>query len=99
MQQGILCRSLTPKRHRQLRVKDLPKVPTWRLERNSNPTLRTKGVESTNEPPLPTSIGLYLVSSSSCTSASLSLLPNLTSSNTVVHNVRPARPHNAPARA
>src|SRR6218665_2420070 len=23
--------------HRQLRVKDLPKVPTWRLERNSNP--------------------------------------------------------------
>src|SRR6218665_2915414 len=33
----ILCRSFTPKRHRQLRVKDLPKVPTWRLERNSNP--------------------------------------------------------------
>ena len=27
----ILCRSLTPKRHRQLRVKDLSKVPTWRL--------------------------------------------------------------------
>jgi len=26
----ILCRSFTPKRHRQLRVKDLPKVPTWR---------------------------------------------------------------------
>src|SRR6218665_1444388 len=25
------------KRHRQLRVKDLPKVPTWRLERYSNP--------------------------------------------------------------
>ena len=24
----ILCRSFTPKRHRQLRVKDLPKVPT-----------------------------------------------------------------------
>ena|SRR6218665_1143770 len=23
--------------HRQLRVKDLPKVPTWRLERDSNP--------------------------------------------------------------
>src|SRR6218665_2352577 len=28
----ILCRSFTPKRHRQLRVKDLPKVPTWTLE-------------------------------------------------------------------
>ena len=24
-------------RHRQLQVKDLPKVPTWRLERDSNP--------------------------------------------------------------
>src|SRR6218665_1460457 len=23
------CQSLKPKRHRQLRVKDLPKVPTW----------------------------------------------------------------------
>src|SRR6218665_1657112 len=33
----ILCRSVTPKRHRQLRVKDLPKVPTRRLERDSNP--------------------------------------------------------------
>src|SRR6218665_2247552 len=33
----ILCRSFTPKRHRQLQVKDLPKVPTWRLERDSNP--------------------------------------------------------------
>ena len=33
----ILCRSFTPKRHRQLWVKDLPKVPTWRLERESNP--------------------------------------------------------------
>ena len=33
----ILCRSFTPKRHRQLSVKDLPKVPTWRLERESNP--------------------------------------------------------------
>src|SRR6218665_1799191 len=28
-----LCRIITPKRHRQLRVKDLPKVTTWRLER------------------------------------------------------------------
>jgi len=32
----ILCRSFTPKRHhRQLRVKDLPKVSTWQLERDS----------------------------------------------------------------
>src|SRR6218665_195861 len=39
----ILCRSFTPKRYRQLRVKDLPKVHTctWRLEWDSNkaPTL------------------------------------------------------------
>src|SRR6218665_1740321 len=27
-------RSLTPKRHRQLRVKDLPKVPSWQLKRD-----------------------------------------------------------------
>ena len=33
----ILCRSFMPKRHRQLQVKDLSKVPTWRLERDSNP--------------------------------------------------------------
>jgi len=33
----MLCQSFTPKRHRQLRVKDLPKVPTWRPERDSNP--------------------------------------------------------------
>src|SRR6218665_3934331 len=32
----ILCRSFTPKRHRQLRVKDWSKVPAWRLERDSN---------------------------------------------------------------
>src|SRR6218665_119786 len=31
----ILCRSFT--HHKQLRMKDLPKVPTWRLERDSNP--------------------------------------------------------------
>jgi len=29
-----LCRSFTPKRHRQLRVKDLPKVPIWWLDSN-----------------------------------------------------------------
>ena len=33
----ILCRNFTPKRHRQLWVKDLPKVPTWRLEQESKP--------------------------------------------------------------
>jgi|SRR6218665_1752882 len=33
----ILCWNFTPKRHRQLRVKDLPKVPTWQLERDLNP--------------------------------------------------------------
>src|SRR6218665_2955501 len=33
----ILCRSFKPNRHRQLRVKDLPKVPTWQIERDSNP--------------------------------------------------------------
>src|SRR6218665_363671 len=33
----ILCQSFTTKRHRQLQVKDLLKVPTWRLERDSNP--------------------------------------------------------------
>ena len=27
----------TPKRYRQLQVKDLPKIPTWRLEQDSNP--------------------------------------------------------------
>jgi len=33
----ILCRNFTPKHHRQLWVKNLPKVPTWRLQRESNP--------------------------------------------------------------
>src|SRR6218665_2309254 len=32
-----LCRSLTPECHRQLRLKDLPKVSKWLLEWNSNP--------------------------------------------------------------
>src|SRR6218665_589634 len=50
----ILCRSFTPKRNRQLRVKDLPKVPTWRLERIRTPTLRLKGFDYTNAPPRPT---------------------------------------------
>ena len=34
---SILCRGFTLKYHSQLRVKDLPKVPTWRLEQDSNP--------------------------------------------------------------
>src|SRR6218665_3000378 len=33
----ILYRSFTLKRHRQLQVKDLPKVPTWWLEWELNP--------------------------------------------------------------
>src|SRR6218665_3110904 len=44
----ILCRISHPRRHRQLRVKDLPKVPTWRLERDSN--LRPFGRNSPNLP-------------------------------------------------
>jgi len=44
----ILCRSFTPKRHRQLRMKDLPKVPMWRLERDSN--LRPFGRKASNLP-------------------------------------------------
>src|SRR6218665_1291405 len=42
----ILCRSFTPKRNMQLRVKDLPKVYMWRLERDSNP--RPFGRKATN---------------------------------------------------
>src|SRR6218665_1012380 len=44
----ILCWSFTSRRHRQLRVKDLPKVPTWRLERDSNP--RPFGQKASNLP-------------------------------------------------
>src|SRR6218665_682621 len=33
----MLCRGFTLKLHGKLRVKDLPKIPTWRLERDSNP--------------------------------------------------------------
>src|SRR6218665_2341485 len=39
-------RSFTPKIHRQQRVKDLLKVPTWWLERDSNP--RPFGRKATN---------------------------------------------------
>jgi len=33
----ILCQSFTPNHHRQLQVKDLLRVPTWWLERDSKP--------------------------------------------------------------
>ena len=43
-----------PEAHRQLLVKDLLKVPTWRLERESEPTtLRLKVIVSTKAPPRP----------------------------------------------
>src|SRR6218665_2082605 len=49
-----LCRSFRPKRHRHLRVKDLPKDPMWQLERDSNPRpFGQKREESTNESPCP----------------------------------------------
>ena len=43
-----LCQSFTQKRHRQLRVKDLLKVPTWWLGRDSNP--QPFGQKATNLP-------------------------------------------------
>src|SRR6218665_2839332 len=36
----------TQKRHRQLQVKDLPKVPTWRLGQDSNPRPSGRKVSS-----------------------------------------------------
>src|SRR6218665_2087838 len=47
-----LCRSFTPKRYRQLRVKDLRWIHVQgpKVEFEST-TLRTKGDESTNKPP------------------------------------------------
>src|SRR6218665_87861 len=50
----ILCRSFMPKHHRQLRVKDLPKVPTRWLKRNSNPRPFGRMVWTLNAPPHPT---------------------------------------------
>ena len=44
----IPYRSFTPKRQRQLLVKDFPKVPKWRLERASNP--RPFGRKAANLP-------------------------------------------------
>src|SRR6218665_4198193 len=37
-----------PKRYRQLQVKDFPEVPTWRLERDSNP--RPSGRTASSQP-------------------------------------------------
>jgi len=42
------CRSFMPKRLRQLRVKDLPKVPTWRLKRDLNS--KPLGWKASNQP-------------------------------------------------
>src|SRR6218665_1147072 len=39
-QQLTLCRSLNAEALQQLQVKDLQKVPTWRLERDSSPIRR-----------------------------------------------------------
>src|SRR6218665_737242 len=44
----IVRRSFTPKRHRQLRVKNLQKVPTGWLEQDSNP--QPFGRNATNLP-------------------------------------------------
>src|SRR6218665_583508 len=44
----MLCWSFTLRHHRQLRVKDLPKVPTWRPEWDLNP--RPFGRKATNLP-------------------------------------------------
>jgi len=45
---GLLCRSFTPRRHRQLRVKNLPKVPMWWQERDSN--TRPSGRQLSTQP-------------------------------------------------
>jgi len=52
----ILCQSFTPKCHRELRVKYLPKVPAWRLEQDSNPRLFERKMP--NLPPRPVCICL-----------------------------------------
>src|SRR6218665_4153364 len=43
-----LCRIFTPKRYRQLQVKDLPNIPTWRLGRDSN--RRPSGLKASTLP-------------------------------------------------
>ena len=67
----ILCQSFMPKRHRQLRVKDLPKAARAELE---SATLLTKGTDSTNEPPRPTCCSyLVLISSGDCSRVSFTI--------------------------
>src|SRR6218665_951406 len=41
-----MCRSLTPKCNRRLRVKDLSNVPTWPPKRDSNPRPFTQKVSN-----------------------------------------------------
>jgi len=55
----ILCGSFTPKRHRQLQLKDLPKVPTWRLDQNLSlwPFRR----KATNQPMSHHALKMYLL--------------------------------------
>src|SRR6218665_547798 len=52
----ILCRSFTPKCHRQLRMKDFPRVPPYVAARvGFEPvTLWSTAIDSTDEPPRPT---------------------------------------------
>src|SRR6218665_3832307 len=58
----ILCRSFMPNRHRQLLVKDLQKSIRGGYRAGFEPTtLRTKGGESTNEPPHPTYSTTHMV--------------------------------------
>src|SRR6218665_2752568 len=47
-QHGYCVGVYTLKRYGQLQVKDLPKVPTWRLERESNP--RPSDLKSSSQP-------------------------------------------------
>src|SRR6218665_4362 len=59
-QHGYMCRNFTPKRHRQLRVKDLSKVSTCMVARAGiePTTLRKKGHKYAKAPPRP--IGVYV---------------------------------------
>ena len=57
----ILCQSFTQKHHRQLRVKTFPRSLFGGQSGQIEPAaLRTKGVESTNEPQRPNPLGLFL---------------------------------------
>src|SRR6218665_1974304 len=68
----ILCLSFTPKNHRQLRVKDLPKIPTWRLKRYSNP--RPFGRNEPSRPKL--GVGLTAITLTIWTSLTFSRTQN-----------------------